>query len=394
MLIIALKLLHTVRLKDRKNFRMARAPRLPISYVSEADYAWVKGQVKSDSPLTVPHFHFPCVYYAYRKERGREVKNKGHPGIEWRIVNTGAYSTDFDLIDGDDSITVGGEAEFISVAYSGYDYEDRLLRHSCLYLPVDVQASVLGLVGEQGKTMGAGKAYPLLVTRLTPDEFAEAQEGEEKFLRIAGFFVFYIAVVAGLIAAFTAAGYLPAPVDSEEFVNLLPAPAVLAILPLLSFWSVSLYNTIVEYQIRTENSWHAIEIEMKNRNNVIPALQEVIKHAKNHEAYVYRRIAELRSELMAASSSTKNSNPMESEAVIHEKVCQLLALKEQYPELKTDELFMDFGKRLSAHEEKIAHARTAYNAAASEFNALTGKLPHLIIAAVTGRRPYRLFMPD
>ena len=149
---------------------------------------------------------------------------------------------------------------------------------------------------------------------------------------------------------------------------------LLIILVVLVILFIILYNRLVRLNIRVKNSWSSIDNQLKRRADLIPNLVEVTKGFAKHES-------ETLINLVNARNNNINETAINSEK-ISQNLTKLLALTENYPELKSDKLFSNLMIELTGTEDKIAYARQFYNDCVQHFNTAIMTFPNNIIAKI------------
>jgi LemA protein len=160
---------------------------------------------------------------------------------------------------------------------------------------------------------------------------------------------------------------------------------VVAVLLLFGgLWLAGGYNSLVDKETRVEQLASNIDSQQKRRADLIPNLVATVKGYAKHERGVYEDIAQARSRLLSASAG---SNPREAAAAnahFNSALGRLLALAENYPQLKADRNFMGLQDELAGTENRINFARVEYNNAVKDYNATVRRFPTNIVAGITG----------
>jgi LemA protein len=140
---------------------------------------------------------------------------------------------------------------------------------------------------------------------------------------------------------------------------------------------IAIYNKFVSLQAGIDAAWSDIDVQLKRRYNLIPALVDVVKGYKNYEASTLEKIIEARKTSMEADTPAQKSK---AESLLGASLGKLFALAEAYPELKSDTQFLNLQGELSAIEDAIQNARRYYNAIVRDYNAKLKSFPDVIIA--------------
>ncbi|MFH0946245.1 MAG: LemA family protein [Planctomycetota bacterium] len=393
LLLVAWALLAFARRKDHENWIRQKAPLLPLALVNVRDDAWLRGETRSDTPLSVPHFGDTCLAYDYRLEEEvteSYTDSNGDRKTRKRWV-TREHLTDtveFELVQGELSIRIhAGEAELHDLPRLGPDREFlSSYRHSASFLPHPSVVSALGSVGEGRARLEQYQSIPLLVTPRTRERFLLSAERSEKALRIAGL-VLALLGSAGLFYAGALRLELPSPAREVWSVPQALLAGGLGLLLFLLLWTLHTFNTMVLYRNRTRAAWKQIDVDLKNRHDLIPRLVEVIRGAADHERGLFQRLAELRGGLARADERRQ----IMAEGELSGEVRRLIAVREEYPELSSNQVFLKLHRELTALEEKIAHARGFFNDCANEYNTFVSQMPRALLARPCGFSEWPLF---
>lgn len=140
---------------------------------------------------------------------------------------------------------------------------------------------------------------------------------------------------------------------------------------------ISLYNRIIVLVQERKNAFSDIDVQLKMRYDLIPNLVETVKGYATHEKGLLEKVTAARSTAMAGGSVAQRSM---AESALTGAVTSLLAVAENYPQLKADANFRQLQSDLSDIENKIAAARRFFNNATSEYNAAIQQFPAVLIA--------------
>jgi LemA protein len=151
------------------------------------------------------------------------------------------------------------------------------------------------------------------------------------------------------------------------------------------------YNSLVNAEEDVNKSWSQVENVLQRRNDLIPNLVETVKGFAAQEREVFTAVAEARSKLLAARGpeETGQANTQMTSAL-----GRLLAISEKYPDLKSNQNFLNLQDELAGTENRIAVERRAYNDAAAEYNKSRRKFPKSIFAGVFGFEEKKYFQAD
>src|SRR5438552_6226071 len=152
---------------------------------------------------------------------------------------------------------------------------------------------------------------------------------------------------------------------------------IVGVVALILLYGVFTYNRLVRRRVRTENAWSQIDVQLRRRYDLIPNLVETVKGYAAHERELFQNVTEARTRGMEASSVESQAN---AENQLTRGVRQLLAVAEQYPDLKANQNFLALQEEVTATESKIAYARQFYNDEVMRLNTLTQSFPSNMIA--------------
>lgn len=150
-------------------------------------------------------------------------------------------------------------------------------------------------------------------------------------------------------------------------------------LVLLYLWS--LYNGLVSLKTQIDEAWSQIDVQLKRRADLIPNLVETVKGYAKHEKTVFSEVTKARSAMMGAKTPEKMAAASD---MLSGALGRLLAVAENYPQLKANENFTQLQKELSDTEDKVAYSRQYYNSTVMDYNVRIRVFPNNLIAAQLG----------
>jgi LemA protein len=172
----------------------------------------------------------------------------------------------------------------------------------------------------------------------------------------------------------------------------MPLVAGLAGLGIFAGVVVVLYNRFVRRRYIVRSAWADIDVQLKKRYDLIPALVETVKGYAGHERATFAQVAAMRSAAMQASGPGEKSR---AENRLTETLKTLFAVAEAYPALKADTQFQTLMTQLRDVEDSIEYARRYYNAAVLSYNVAIAVFPANVVAAAFTFRPAAFFeLPD
>lgn len=145
-----------------------------------------------------------------------------------------------------------------------------------------------------------------------------------------------------------------------------------------------MYNMLVGKRQMVRNGWADIDVQLKRRANLIPSLVETVKGYAAHERQLFEEITTKRTIAVQAGDDAKERGAAES--ALSRPVGRLMAVAEDYPDLKASDNFRQLQEELSDTESKIEMARRFYNGAVREMNTLAESFPSNLIAGPFGFR--------
>src|SRR5215475_3248301 len=163
---------------------------------------------------------------------------------------------------------------------------------------------------------------------------------------------------------------------------------LLAIVAIVVFMLIALYNGLVQLRVRADSAWSDIDVQLKRRHDLIPNLVETVKGYAAHEKGTFENIAKFRSQAMQA---TTPADKAQAESQLTGALKSLFAVAENYPELRASEQFTSLQGSLNSIEDNIQNARRYYNAVVRDFNTRVQSFPTNIIAGMFGFHTRQLF---
>lgn len=157
----------------------------------------------------------------------------------------------------------------------------------------------------------------------------------------------------------------------------MPVIIVLAVLVLIIVWAVSLYNSLVRLRNRRQNAFADIDVQLKQRHDLVPQLVETVKGYAGHEKELLIKITEARS---AAMSATSIDGKIAAEQQLSSALAGLKVQVEAYPDLKANQNFLQLQEELSDIENKLAASRRFFNGATMEYNTAVETFPGNLVA--------------
>jgi LemA protein len=165
---------------------------------------------------------------------------------------------------------------------------------------------------------------------------------------------------------------------------------LLAVIAFVMFYAVMVYNSLVTVKHNVSKAWANVEVLLKQRHDEIPKLVEVCKQYRQFEQDTLSRVIEARSRVFNASQSQNMGELGKAETQLRGSLANLYAVAEAYPELKTNEQFLNLQARITSLENAIADRREFYNETVNINNVRIEQFPDGIIAGMFDFPPRHL----
>ena len=156
---------------------------------------------------------------------------------------------------------------------------------------------------------------------------------------------------------------------------------VLGVIAVIVVWAISIYNSLVAMRQRTNQAFADIDVQLKQRHDLVPNLVETVKGYATHERGTLEAVVQARNAAIAAPGVEQK---VAAENVLTGALRQLFALSESYPDLKANTNFQQLQSDLSDIENKLAAARRFFNNAVQKYNTGIQQFPASLSAGVFG----------
>ena len=156
---------------------------------------------------------------------------------------------------------------------------------------------------------------------------------------------------------------------------------ILVVVVLLVVWCISIYNNLVKLRNNRENAFANIDVQLKQRHDLIPQLVATVKGYAQHEKELLERVTQARA---AAMNATGINDKIQAENALTSALAGLKVSVEAYPELKANQNFLQLQEEISDIENKIAATRRYFNTATRELNNAVQTFPSNIFAGLFG----------
>jgi LemA protein len=167
---------------------------------------------------------------------------------------------------------------------------------------------------------------------------------------------------------------------------------VLAIIVILIFVFIGIYNGLVGSRNQVKNAWAQIDVQLKRRHDLIPNLVETVKGYMTYERATLEAVTKARNLAYQASESNAGvGERAKVEGELSSALSRLLAVVERYPDLKANQNFLALQEELTSTENKISFSRQYYNDSVLSYNNKTQMFPSNVVAGMTGFKAGEFF---
>ena len=171
---------------------------------------------------------------------------------------------------------------------------------------------------------------------------------------------------------------------------------VLGVLGVLALWVVNVYNTLVEQEETVESAWSQVENQYQRRADLVPNLVATVKGYASHEQETLEGVMEARAKATQITIDPSNATPeqlaayQKAQGELGQALGRLMAVAENYPELKANENFLSLQSQLEGTENRCTIARQQFNEQARQYNTIVRRFPGNIVAMIFGfeKKPY------
>ena len=157
------------------------------------------------------------------------------------------------------------------------------------------------------------------------------------------------------------------------------------------FWFFSTWNRLVSLEENVNQSWANIDVLLKQRYDMLPNLEEIVKGYAKHEKDLFMEFAKARQAAAGALQNKDVKGVSAAESMMSGMMPRITAVAEAYPELKTDGNFLNIQKELVSLENQVADRREMYNQTTTSFNKQIQMIPVTFVASMKGCQRRDLF---
>jgi LemA protein len=167
----------------------------------------------------------------------------------------------------------------------------------------------------------------------------------------------------------------------------LVAATVVAVL----IWGIIIFNRLVRERNLVREGWSGIDVQLRRRTDLVPALVETVKGYAAHERKLFEEVTAIRSASIAASSVKTQED---AERALKGALSKIIALQEAYPNLKADQNFLKLQEQLAEIEDHLQMARRYYNGSVRNLNIAIQSFPNVLLARPLGFEEAEFFEAD
>ena len=165
---------------------------------------------------------------------------------------------------------------------------------------------------------------------------------------------------------------------------------VLGVIAVLLLVLVGIYNNLVGLRNQVKNAWAQIDVQLKRRYDLIPNLMNTVKGYMKHERETLEAVTNARNLAQKLSGGSVGARS-KAEADLSSALARLLAVVENYPDLKANQNFLALQEELTSTENKISFSRQFYNDSVLRFNNQTQMFPSNVVAGMTSFKAAEFF---
>lgn len=168
---------------------------------------------------------------------------------------------------------------------------------------------------------------------------------------------------------------------------------VIGIIVLLIIWIIAMYNGLVKAKLKVDNSWSDIRVYLKKRFDLVPNLVNTVKGYATHESQTFEKVTMARNAAAAVPAGDVQGAAQANQA-LGGALRGLLAVAENYPELKANQNFLELQTALQSIEGDLGNARRYYNATVRDYNTSIQQFPGVIVANAAMFKPREFYELD
>ncbi|MEM1311950.1 MAG: LemA family protein [Patescibacteria group bacterium] len=164
------------------------------------------------------------------------------------------------------------------------------------------------------------------------------------------------------------------------------------VIVVLGIVAVSAYNSLISLKNKVEEAASDMDVQLKRRYDLIPNLVETVKGSKSFEQETLEKVVKARQQAIDVSGISKDKAAAEN--MLSGTLRQLFAVAESYPDLKSNQNFLQLQSELTNTEDRILASRRFYNQVVSDYNTTQDQFPTLLFKGLAGAKPEQFFELD
>lgn len=166
---------------------------------------------------------------------------------------------------------------------------------------------------------------------------------------------------------------------------------VLVAVGILAFYAIIVYNKLVGMRNKVKEGESDIDVQLKRRHDLIPSLIDTVKGAKNFEQETLENVIKARQQAVDFSSVKDIEKQAAAENMLTGALRQLFALSEAYPDLKSNQNFLQLQEELTNTEDRILASRRFYNSVVEDYNTYQIQFPAVLFRGLAGAKEEPFF---
>ncbi len=165
---------------------------------------------------------------------------------------------------------------------------------------------------------------------------------------------------------------------------------VLIIVVVLMFLVVGVYNRLIKFKVQVQEGASDIDVQLKRRYDLIPNLIETVKGSAKFEQETLQQVINARQQAMSVGSEI-TAEKVAAENQLSGALRQLFALSEAYPDLKSNQNYLQLQNELTNTEDRILASRRFYNSVVSDYNSYQIQFPAVLFRSMAGAKEEKFF---
>ena len=168
-----------------------------------------------------------------------------------------------------------------------------------------------------------------------------------------------------------------------------PTILIIGLIVLVAVVAISSYNSLIGLKAKVAEAASDIDVQLKRRYDLIPNLVETIKGAAKFESETLEKVIQARNQAISVQGLGEDKS--QAEAALTSSLKQVFALAESYPDLKTNQNYLQLQEELTNTEDRILSSRRFYNQVVSDYNAQQDQFPTMLFKSLAKATPAKFF---